>query len=131
MDSATYMRADARQLSDVKPDLSQLLGLWVNTNPETNYISRIDISERNGSLLIRAYGAGSPDPVDWGEIAATPYVGGGTDVAGGITARYDFGTVETFLAANQKLGILVIQSYTSFKDDSGRLSHFSREFFHR
>jgi hypothetical protein len=52
-------------------------------------------------------------------------------MAGGFHAFYNHEGIETHLVANQKLGILVIQSYTRYVDGSGRTSHFAREFFHR
>ena len=131
MEAASYMRADTRQVIGGTPDLSPLIGEWVNTSDETDYIVKIIIEDRNGRLMLRAYGADSPNPIDWGETEATPYVAGGTMESTGFHARYDFGSIETFLVANQKLGILVIQSYTEFKDGSGRMSHYAREFFHR
>ena len=125
------MRSDAKQMVGVKADVSPLLGSWINTNPETDYISRVIIREIDGALVVHAFGANSPGPIDWGEVEASPYVFGSTQECAGFYARYAFDSVETHLAANQKLGILVIQSYTSFKDGSGRLSHYAREFFHR
>lgn len=125
------MRADSKQLAGAPADLAPLLGTWSNTNPQTDYITKIIVTERNGVLLIRAYGSSSPEPADWGEAEANAYVAGGTTKAAGFHARYDFGALRTELAANEKLGILVIQSYTSFDDGSGRLGHFAREFFHR
>lgn len=128
------MAADAKQMAGAKADIAPLLGDWVNSKPGTDHIARVSVSERDGELVIRVYGSAVAEPgelVDWGEAGATPYVvTGGTEVAG-FHARYEIGSVHTALAANEKLGILVIQSYTSFHDDSGRLSHYSREFFHR
>jgi hypothetical protein len=125
------MRADLRQASGTAPDLSQLVGRWVNVHPRTDYIERLSVAESDGGLVLRVYGAGDSGPVDWGEVAATPYVAGGRLEAGGFHACFEPGPVKTWLAANQKLGILVIQTYTSFADGSGRLPHFSREFFRR
>jgi hypothetical protein len=124
-------RADTRQITNATLDLSSLLGAWKNTKPGTDYIERLIVSEREGAVRVRAFGAFSPEPIDWGETVATPFVAGGTLEAAGFHAHFDFGEIETFLAANQKLGILVIQSYTSFKDGSGRANHFAREFFHQ
>jgi hypothetical protein len=39
--------------------------------------------------------------------------------------------MQTHLAANLKYGVLVIQSYNRFLDDSGRRPYFTREFFHQ
>ena len=125
------MRSDAKQMVGGDVDATPLLGSWTNTNPETDYILRIIIREVASAIIIHAFGANSPEPVDWGEIRATPCVAGSTREYDGFYARYEFESEETHLAANQKLGILVIQSYTSFKDGSGRLSHYAREFFHR
>ena len=125
------MRSDTKQMVGVKADATPLLGSWTNTNLETDYISRITIREIDNTIVIHAYGASSPEPIDWGEVEATPYVSGSSRECAGFYARYAFDSLETHLAANQKLGILVIQSYTSFKDGSGRLSHYAREFFHR
>jgi hypothetical protein len=124
------MMADSKQLVEGEPDLSPLLGDWVNSNPETDYISKITVARQNGRLVVRVFGAHSPEPIDWGKTEATAYVTGGSLDGVGFHARYAFGEIETYLAANQKLGILVIQSYTSFKDQSRRMNHFAREFFH-
>jgi len=130
MDEVSFTRADAlrrRGATDLRP----LLGRWINVNPATDYLVRLDVEAAGEALRLRVYGSGSPEPVDWGEAAAVPYAAGGAEEAGGFHARYALGPVETHLAANQKLGILVIQSYTSFQDGSGRRAHFAREFFRR
>jgi hypothetical protein len=125
------MRADAKQLAGTQADLTPLLGTWSNVLPETDYLTKIIVAERNGRLLVRAYGSASPEPTDWGQVEASAYVAGGTTRAAGFHARYELGAVRTELAANEKLGILVILSYTSFDDSSGRLGHVTREFFRR
>jgi len=133
MDLVSLTRADAKRQSG-PTDLAPLLGRWVNVNPATDYLVRVDVAagETAGAgLRLRVYGAGDGGPVDWGEGEATPYAAGGATEAGGFHARYALGPVETHLAANQKLGILVIQSYTSFHDGSGRRAHYAREFFRR
>src|SRR5258706_15964962 len=101
---SAYMRSDAKQMVGVKADISPLLGSWINTNPETDCISRLIIREINGALVVHAFGANSPEPIDWGEVEANPYVFGSTQECAGFYARYAFELVETRLAANQKLG---------------------------
>jgi hypothetical protein len=44
---------------------------------------------------------------------------------------YDFGFLVTILAAYAKQGILVLDTFNTFTDSSGRSNYFSREFFHR
>jgi hypothetical protein len=132
MTLARYMLADDRPALEGAPDLSPLLGDWLNVQPRTEYIQRITVTEDGrGGVRIRILGTGTPDPIDWGETTARPYVSGRSREAGGFHARYLLGGVETYVAANSKLGILVLQSYTSFHDNSGRPAHFGREFFRR
>lgn len=126
------MPADGKQVVGAAAEVRSLLGDWVNSKDDTDHLARITVSERDGVVVVRPYAAaGGGEPADWGEAVATPHtVAGGTEAAG-FHARYEIGAVHTELAANEKLGILVIQSYTSFQDDSGRPGHHSREFFHR
>lgn len=128
---AIYTRADTWPVMEGQPDISALLGHWINTKRDTDYVSEVIVREQEGRLVIRLLGTGVAEPIDWGEIMATPYVSGRTLEAGGFHARYDFGQSETLIAANQKQGVLVMQLYSSFNDGSGRQNHFSREFFHR
>lgn len=126
------MRADTKQLAGAKADIANLLGVWVNAKKQTDHISWIEVSEKDGAVVIRPYGMApeSAEPIDWGEAVATPYVASGSTEVAGFHAHYDLGAVRTRIAANEKLGVLVLQTYTSFHDDSGRLSHYAREFFH-
>jgi hypothetical protein len=105
-------------------------GRWFNCDPGTGEISRIVIALRDGAILMRAFGANAPAPIDWGETLATPYVDRiGSSVITGLTAGYDFGFMKTQIAGNIKYGVLVIQSYNEFCDGSGRPAYFTREFF--
>jgi hypothetical protein len=122
------MRADARTMTGAKADTSPLLGTWVNAKKNTDHIAKAVISERDGGLLVRLYGS-ADEPVDWGETEAIPYAVTGTTEVAGFHARYTLDGTRVEIAANVKLGILVIQAYTSFQDD--RLSHYSREFFYQ
>lgn len=128
---ACHMKADQRPSAKEPLDLSPLIGDWVNTKPDSSYLVRVVLTEQDGRLLLRVYGANEPEPVDWGEIEAVPYAAGTSHMTGGFDAFYNLDRIETHLVANQKLGILVIQSYTRYVDGSGRTSHFAREFFHR
>ncbi len=128
---ASYMKADRRPSAEEPIDISPLVGDWVNTKPDSSYLVRVVLTSRDGRLMFRGYGANEPDPIDWGEVEAVPYAAGTSLMAGGFHAFYNLDRIETHLVANQKLGILVIQSYTRYLDGSGRTSHFAREFFHR
>ena len=113
-------------------DVAALLGVWHATDRRNPGVVRLELSRRDRTLLVRSFGAESPEPLDWGEVAATSY---GSSVAAteamAFTAGYDFGFLDVTLAAYAKQGILVLDTFTVFKDDSGRADYFTREFFHR
>jgi hypothetical protein len=118
------MRADTKALTGARPEVTPLLGTWVNAKRDTDHIVKVTVSEQDGKLRARLYGSS-----DWGETEATPYAFTGTTEVAGFHARYNFDKIQVEIAANVKLGILVIQTYTTFEDD--RVSQFSREFFYR
>jgi hypothetical protein len=125
------MRADAKALVGARADVTPLLGTWVNAKRDTDHVARVVVTERDDALLVRLFGSSADELVDWGETEATPFAFTGTTEVAGFHARYELGAARVEIAANEKMGILVIQTYTSFKDGSGRLSQFSREFFYR
>jgi hypothetical protein len=113
-------------------DLSALLGTWFNTDKQTGGLVRMTLAGSPGDFTVQAFGAASPAPLDWGKVPAVAYAAGVASPAGmAFSATYDFGFVESFLAAYTKSGILVLDTFNVFKDGSGRSNYFSREFFHR
>ncbi|WP_158882275.1 hypothetical protein [Amycolatopsis anabasis] len=113
-------------------DVAPLLGTWFATDHHATGVLRITLSRRDGALVIRTFGADSTGSQDWGETAATVY--GATVTATeamAFTAAYDFGFLHTILAAYAKQGILVLDTFNTFADASGRSNYFSREFFYR
>ena len=123
-------------------DPAPILGTWVSFDGATGGIVRIVIGRGDGRLSIRAFGAGSPAPRDWGEIAGEAFAGSVESAAAkhpdsalgapavGFTARYDFGFLATLLAAYLNRRLLVVDSYNVFRDGSGRASYFSRDHFY-
>ena len=72
-----YTRANDRctpESATVRPEPEELKGTWFNTDPGTGEIEKVVIAITNGSVRIRAFGAQAPEPLDWGEAQATPYV---------------------------------------------------------
>jgi hypothetical protein len=109
-----------------------MCGTWFNTDKNTAGVVRMVLAESSGRFVVHAWGAGTPDLFDWGEIAATAHAANvGSHQGMAFSALYDFGFVETFLAAYTKSGILVLDTFNTFKDGSGRANYFTREFFHR
>lgn len=112
-----------------------LAGSWVNYDKGSRGIARLVITAdgaAEGSFALRVYGAGSPQPVDWGERRGEAFAAG---VAGGdgvgFSVRYDFGFMETFVAAYLNLRLLVVDTYNTFKDGSGRCRYFMRDHFYQ
>jgi hypothetical protein len=113
-------------------DPTPMFGTWHNTDKQTGGVVCMSLAESGGRFVVRAWGAGSPDLYDWGEVEATAYAAGvGAAQGMAFSAVYDFGFAETILAAYTKSGILVLDTFNSFKDKSGRSDYFTREFFHR
>jgi len=112
-------------------DPSPLVGTWLNTDKRTRGIARLVLTQDGDTLKVRAFGACDPDPCDWGEVPGAAFSSGvGSPEGMAFTALFDFGFMETFLAVYLKGGILVLDSFNTFRDDSGRSNYFSREFFH-
>ena len=111
-------------------DLSGLPGTWINTNPDTNGVARMVIAETNGKVSLQVYAIGPEGLIDWGAadvvvFAATPK----SRVGAGFTCRFDFGFAEAQLQAMIMKGLIVLALVHHFKDQSGRVDYFVREYF--
>ncbi len=111
-------------------DIRALPGTWINSNPDTNGIARIEIAESLGNLSLRTYAVGPDRLIDWGTanlnvFASTP----SSRVAAGFTCVYDFGFVEKQLQGMIMKGLLVLAQLHRFKDESHRADYFVREYF--
>jgi hypothetical protein len=139
MEALQYVKAEDRvERSGRAPNghalqMDSLPGIWRNTNRETRGIAKVEITVRGSRLIVRAFGTDEPRPSDWGEVEAEHIFGNNisSHVAAGFTAHYDFEFSQVHLQANWNQGLLVLASFTSFKDGSRRSNYFSREFFHR
>lgn len=112
-------------------DISGLPGTWVNSNPDTNGIARIVMSESLGNLSLQTYAVGPDRLIEWGTaadidvFAAKP----SSRVVAGFTCSYDFGFVETRLLGMIMKGLLVLAQLHRFKDESRRADYFVREYY--
>ena len=125
------------QLSDhikcesiTKIDPKALIGHWINSNPDTNSIARINITEANNKLQLQVFAVGPDGPIDWGLATAEVFASGPASSTGaGFTCTYDFGFAEARFQAMIMKGLLVLAQFHIFKDDSKRSSYFLREYF--
>jgi len=111
-------------------DTSALPGTYTNSNPQTNGLARLVITDADGRLTLRVYAVGPEEQIDWGETPLAVFASGpAARAAAGFTCRYDFGFAETRLQAMIMKGLLVLSQFHHFKDDSGRADYFVREYY--
>jgi hypothetical protein len=123
-------RVEADALTAREIDSSGLTGDWLNSNPETNGIARMSITEAGGKLSLRVYGVGPEGLIDWGDADVLVFASSpSSKVASGFTSLYDLGFVETRLQAMILKGLIVLAQFHHFKDGSRRADYFVREYF--
>jgi hypothetical protein len=125
---------DTEEMGDAggRLDPAPLLGTWLNTNSASRGLVTIILTSHASALTVHAFGADDPSPRDWGEVPGAIYAKSVDSPEGmAFSALYDFGFMATHLQANVKQGVLVIASFTYFKDGSGRAPYFSREFYYQ
>ncbi|MGH3329237.1 MAG: hypothetical protein ACRDPT_15845 [Streptomycetales bacterium] len=114
-----------------KIDLAPLLGGWVNFDVVSPGLHRVELTDRDGALWVRALGATSPEPYDWGEVPGRAYA---DDVAAcaavAFLARYDLGFERVMLVGYLNRWMLSVDASTSFTDGSGRSDYFTRAHFY-
>ena len=122
---------DRVEIEDIVPlGVSGLAGVWINSNPDTNGIARMEFAEVDGKPSVRVDAIGPDGLIDWGSAtvklcAASP----ASRSTAGFTCTYDFGFAETKLQAMIMKGLIVLAQVHKFKDDSGRMDYFVREYF--
>ena len=117
-------------MSNTNIDPKPLIGNWINSNPDTSSIARINITEANGKLQLRVSAVGPDGPIDWGVATADVFAAGpGSTTGSGFTCTYDFGFAEARFQGMIMKGLLVLAQFHIFKDDSRRASYFLREYF--
>lgn len=111
-------------------DASALIGTWVNSNSDTTGIARMVMSQAGEGLTLQTFAIGPDGLIDWGPTDVTVVAPTAASRAGaGFTAVYDFGFAETRLQGMIMKGLLVLAQFQRFKDDSGRVGYFVREYY--
>ncbi len=109
-----------------------IVGMWFNTNRTSPKIAKVELAYSAEDMMIRAYGAENDATNDWGEAAVAPHVSPDRpNEMTGFEAHFKSEAVERHLAANLKLGVLVIQCYKHVRGTDQDGSYFTREFFHQ
>jgi len=113
-------------------EVSTLLGEWSNTNNSATGIARLVLTETGDQIVVRVFGAGHPQPFDWGEAPAELFADlPGLMQATSFTSFHDLGFMSVWLLTYVVKGVLVVVSFTRFQDGSGRSNYFGKEFFYR
>lgn len=111
-------------------EIEELLGTWKNVNPKTGQISNIVMVAIEGKVMIRCFGKLAQGEQDWGQVACELFSSNvESPEIEGFACNFEFDFMEIRIAGNIKYGVMVIQSYNTFKDGSNRNNYFSREFF--
>jgi hypothetical protein len=112
---------------------SEIFGNWLNTNPHSTGITRLRIdADGSDGARLRVWGAEHPQPVEWGMPPAELFsLSSGSRLVEAFSAKYETDDIAIALQANIKQGVLVVASFTEFKDKSGRSNYFNREFYYR
>lgn len=123
----------AQPLAPDRPDISALLGDWLNT--DRGAVSkgplRLTVAARGTGIAVRTMGSDPRQPRDWGEVPAAVYTAPGAPaVAWSLCAVYERGGFRTVVSAYHKTGILVATA-SSVPLDGGGPGTWTRSFFHR
>ena len=121
---------ETEPIHDRDVDRGALVGKWINSNPDTNSIARINVFEADGKLKLQVFAVGPDGLIDWGTTNADVFAAGPASRTGaGFAATFDFGFAEARLQAMIMKGLLVLAQFHLFKDDSKRASYFLREYY--
>ena len=112
----------------------KLTGRWLNTDPETQGLAELVITQNGEQFSVGAVGAGADGSIDWPETRAKALANleeeaGQRAVALAVT--FDFGYMRAQAHIRVNKGVLVIVLFHTFTDDSGRSNYVNREFFYR
>jgi hypothetical protein len=122
-------------LSTCCASLAQFAGDWTNVDSNTAGITTLSISVSGTSASIHAWGKCHPTDCDWGDVQAVAFAPDvSSDLASqaqALTALFDAGFSETTLFIRPQGNRLSVQSYTHFKDNSGRSNYRSNFVFQK
>jgi hypothetical protein len=125
------MQPDMKQAHGTRVDVSPLVGTWFGIKLDENHIAKLLITEQDGTLLFHPYGPPDSELSDWGQVEAIPYVASGSTTASGFQAQCRLGAMRVDFLVVENQGVLLLQAFTSFHDDSGRTGEFAKAYYRR
>lgn len=122
---------ELKEAAKLSPSPIDLLGTWVNVDSQTGGIVRLILGFA-GTLRFHAFGACVPSPCDWGTVNGLTYGNSVTSSrAVAFTATYQFSFKSTIVTGSLQGGMLVVEAYNHFTDNSGRFDYYARYSFKR
>ena len=112
--------------------ISDVVGRWKNVRQGTQMIETVILEAEGKAIYMTVWGTGETEAIEWGKQQCHVYYeNANSDVIAGLTVTYDAGFMENQFSCNVKKGVLVIQFFSRFKDNSPRQDYYEREFFTR
>lgn len=105
-----------------------IVGTWVNTNHDTLGLIRVTIAPKGNEITVQAFGACQPTPCDWGVVDGVIFAENVVSApAVAFTAIYKFAFKQTTLVGHMYKGVLFVETFDHFTDQSGRADYYSLE----
>ena len=120
---------ETEPIRDGDIDRGALIGNWINSNPDTSSIARVNVFEADGKLQLQVYAVGPGGLIDWGTTTADVFAAGPASRVGAGFAALSIWVSRRTFQANDHEGLLVLAQFHLFKDDSERESYFLREYY--
>ncbi len=122
------LRGITTPLATLVPVATPIVGTWVNCNHETGGLVRVVIAAKGNGITVHAFGACHPTPCDWGIVDGLIYADSvATTPAVAFTTKYKLAFVETTLVGHLYKGVLFVETFEHFTDNSGRADYYSLE----
>jgi hypothetical protein len=105
-----------------------LAGTWKNINPATRDLVKVVITAAGSAIKVDAFGACSPTPCNWGNVAGLAYASSvSTSPAVAFSAPYKFSFAQVILTGHLQGKELILETFTHFTDGSGRSDYYSTD----
>ena len=105
-----------------------LAGTWKNINPATRDIVKVVITAAGSGVKVDAFGACSPTPCNWGNVAGLAYAASvSSSPAVAFSAQYKFSFAQVILTGHLQGKELILETFTHFTDGSGRSDYYSTD----
>jgi hypothetical protein len=102
-----------------------IVGTWVNCDHQTHSLVRVAIAPKGNEITVHAFGACTP-PCDWGIVHAMVFADSVVSTpAVAFIAHYKFSFAETTIIGHLYMGLLYVETFDHFIDNSGRADDYS------